>query len=244
MGLADRVAAGASNLYDRAATGIYSLAEPSTDTGMVDKAAAIPDRLTNVGQGIANLASGDPAAMEAFKASGATLMNTAAPILMGVTGQAGIDEMDKMKREQQIILDEKERKRKAAADRAYAAMSATPWRFAEGGMTYDDSPGIDGLAAGGSPMVAKYAMGGQPRFLSGGGDGMSDSIKANIEGRQEARLADGEFVIPADVVSHIGNGSSKAGAKRLYSMMDRVREARTGTTKQGKEINAMKYLPA
>jgi hypothetical protein len=57
-------------------------------------------------------------------------------------------------------------------------------------------------------------------------------------------LADGEFVIPADVVSHLGNGSSKAGAKRLYSMMDRVREARTGTTQQGKEINPAKYMPA
>jgi hypothetical protein len=83
-----------------------------------------------------------------------------------------------------------------------------------------------------------------PRFLSGGGDGMSDSIKANIEGTQEARLADGEFVIPADVVSHLGNGSSKAGAKQLYSMMDRVRQARVGNKKQGKQINPRKYLAA
>ena len=89
-----------------------------------------------------------------------------------------------------------------------------------------------------------FAAGGMPRFLSGGGDGMSDSIKANIEGSQEARLADGEFVIPADVVSHIGNGSSKAGAKQLYSMMDRVRQARVGTKKQGKQINPRKYLAA
>ena len=247
--LTDRLAAGASNLYDKAASGISSLGDASTYTGMVDKAAAIPDRLTNVGQGIGNLLSSDPAvraaAQEGFKSSGATLMNTAAPIMMGVTGTTAIDEMDKMKREQQMIIDEKERKRREAAERAYAAMSATPWRFADGGdISYDDSPGIDGLAAGGSPMIAKYAGGGQPRFLSGGGDGMSDSIPATIEGKQEARLADGEFVIPADVVSHLGNGSSKAGAKRLYSMMDKVRQARTGTTKQGKEINAMKYLPA
>jgi len=89
-----------------------------------------------------------------------------------------------------------------------------------------------------------YAQGGMPRFLSGGGDGMSDSIKANINGSQEARLADGEFVVPADVVSHIGNGSSKAGAKQLYSMMDRVRQARVGTKKQGKQINPRKYLAA
>jgi hypothetical protein len=89
-----------------------------------------------------------------------------------------------------------------------------------------------------------FARGGEPRFLSGGGDGMSDSIRASIEGKQEARLADGEFVIPADVVSHIGNGSSKAGAKQLYSMMDRVRQARVGNKKQGKQINPRKYLAA
>jgi hypothetical protein len=92
--------------------------------------------------------------------------------------------------------------------------------------------------------IVKMAAGGTARFLSGGGDGMSDSIPATIEGKQEARLADGEFVIPADVVSHLGNGSSKAGAKQLYSMMDKVRKARTGNPKQGKQINPRKYLAA
>ena len=86
-----------------------------------------------------------------------------------------------------------------------------------------------------------FAKGG---YLDGEGDGMSDSIPAMISGKQPARLADGEFVVPADVVSHIGNGSSKAGAKRLYSMMDKVRQARTGTKKQGKQINPNKYMPA
>jgi len=81
-------------------------------------------------------------------------------------------------------------------------------------------------------------------YLDGQGDGMSDSIPATIEGKQPARLADGEFVVPADVVSHLGNGSSKAGSKRLYSMLDKVRKARTGSTKQGKQINPNKYLPA
>lgn len=86
-----------------------------------------------------------------------------------------------------------------------------------------------------------YARGG---YLDGPGDGMSDSIKATIEGKQPARLADGEFVIPADVVSHLGNGSTKAGAERLYEMLDKVRKARTGHTKQGKQINPKKFLPA
>ncbi len=86
-----------------------------------------------------------------------------------------------------------------------------------------------------------YAGGG---YLNGQGDGMSDSIPATIEGKQPARLADGEFVVPADVVSHLGNGSSKAGSKRLYKMLDKVRRARTGHSKQGKQIKADKYLPA
>jgi len=86
-----------------------------------------------------------------------------------------------------------------------------------------------------------YAKGG---YLNGAGDGMSDSIPATIEGKQPARLADGEFVIPADVVSHLGNGSTKAGSKRLYAMLDRVRKARTGHTKQGKKIKPEKYMPA
>lgn len=81
-------------------------------------------------------------------------------------------------------------------------------------------------------------------YLNGPGDGMSDDIPATIEGKQPARLADGEFVVPADVVSHLGNGSTKAGAKRLYAMMDKVRKARTGTEKQGKQINPNKYMPA
>jgi hypothetical protein len=86
-----------------------------------------------------------------------------------------------------------------------------------------------------------YAHGG---YLNGAGDGMSDSIPATIEGKQPARLADGEFVVPADVVSHLGNGSSKAGSKKLYAMLDKVRHARTGNKKQGKEINPNKYMPA
>jgi hypothetical protein len=86
-----------------------------------------------------------------------------------------------------------------------------------------------------------YAKGG---YLDGQGDGMSDSIPATIEGKQPARLADGEFVVPADVVSHLGNGSSKAGSKRLYAMLDKVRRARTGTKRQGKQINPNQFLPA
>lgn len=84
----------------------------------------------------------------------------------------------------------------------------------------------------------------QGRYLKGGTDGMADKISTSIDGNQPAALSHGEFVIPADVVSHLGNGNSEAGAQRLYSMMDRIRKARTGTTKQGKQINPNRHLPA
>ena len=90
-----------------------------------------------------------------------------------------------------------------------------------------------------------YAEGGiaQGYYLGGDTDGMADEIPANIDGKQPAKLSDGEFVISADVVSHLGNGNSEAGAQRLYEMMDRIRKARTGTTKQGRQINPNKLLP-
>jgi hypothetical protein len=99
---------------------------------------------------------------------------------------------------------------------------------------------IPQMAGGGG--IGGYSDGG--RMLKGPGDGMSDSIPGVIGNKQPARLADGEFVVPADVVSHLGNGSTDAGAKRLYSMMDKVRNARTGTKKQGKQIKPEKYMPA
>jgi len=98
------------------------------------------------------------------------------------------------------------------------------------------------MAHGGIADLGGYSDGG--RMLKGPGDGMSDSIPASISGKQPARLADGEFVVPADVVSHLGNGSTDAGAKQLYSMMDKVRKARTGRKAQGKQINPKKYMPA
>jgi len=95
-------------------------------------------------------------------------------------------------------------------------------------------------AHGGLADLGGYSDGG--RMLKGPGDGMSDDIPATIANKQPARLANEEFVVPADVVSHLGNGSSEAGAKVLYKMMDRVRQARTGSKKQGKQINPEKYV--
>lgn len=81
------------------------------------------------------------------------------------------------------------------------------------------------------------------RYLQGNTDGMADKLRTSIDGDQPAALSHGEFVIPADVVSHLGNGNSDAGAKKLYSMMDKIRVARTGTKKQGKQINPDKFMP-
>lgn len=105
-----------------------------------------------------------------------------------------------------------------------------------------------GYAAGGD--INAYSLGGYSdggRLLRGPGDGVSDSIPASIGDRQPARLADGEFVVPARIVSELGNGSTEAGAKRLYAMMDRVQKARQRTVGKGKvavNSKADKYLPA
>ena len=93
-----------------------------------------------------------------------------------------------------------------------------------------------GMAGGGIAMA-------EGRYLDGDTDGMADKISTTIDGDQEAALSHGEFVIPADVVSHLGNGNSDAGAQKLYAMMDRIREARTGTKEQGKKINPDKFMP-
>ena len=107
-------------------------------------------------------------------------------------------------------------------------------------LTMDVQPAY--ATGGGISTLGSYSDGG--RLLKGPGDGMSDSIPAKIGKKQEARLAEGEFVVPADVVSGLGNGSTDAGAKHLYKMMDKVRHARTGRKSQGKQITAEKYIPA
>jgi hypothetical protein len=112
--------------------------------------------------------------------------------------------------------------------------------FNVGGIT-----ALAGAARGGQFNLGGYSDGG--RLLRGPGDGVSDSIPATIGNKQPARLADGEFVIPARIVSEIGNGSTEAGARKLYAMMDRVQRARAKTTGKGKvakNTRADEYLPA
>jgi hypothetical protein len=141
---------------------------------------------------------------------------------------------------------------------------------AGGGGDTGDAPGSDGtpgsgaarggllprrMALGGLGALAKggqagYNLGGYSdggRLLKGPGDGVSDSIPATIGNRQPARLADGEFVVPARIVSELGNGSTEAGARKLYAMMDRVQKARgktTGKNRVAANTRSDKYLPA
>jgi len=114
-------------------------------------------------------------------------------------------------------------------------------------MGYFKNRGFTKKAAGGGIMygLGGYSDGG--RLLRGPGDGVSDSIPAVIGKKQPARLADGEFVIPARIVSELGNGSTEAGARKLYAMMDRVQKARkksTGKNKVAHNSRSEKYLPA
>jgi len=103
---------------------------------------------------------------------------------------------------------------------------------------------MDAYAGGGMSNLGDYSDGG--RLLRGPGDGVSDSIPAMIGKRQPARLADGEFVVPARIVSELGNGSTEAGARKLYAMMDRIQKARGKTVGKGKvakNSRSEKYLP-
>lgn len=120
----------------------------------------------------------------------------------------------------------------------YSPPAAPTQKTAAGG-------GIMQLAQGGGYDLGDYSDGGQ--LLRGPGDGVSDSIPASIGGKRPARLAEGEFVIPARVVSELGNGSTEAGAKQLYAMMDRIQKSRSKTVGKGKvavDSKAHTHLPA
>jgi hypothetical protein len=117
------------------------------------------------------------------------------------------------------------------------AYEPTPTTTPTGNVTTEPASGVAAL------MPPQFARGGVARYLQGETDGMADKIPSSIDGKQKAALSHGEFVIPADVVSHLGNGNSDAGAKKLYEMMSRVRKARTGNPEQGKKINPNEFMP-
>lgn len=234
---------------ERAATGLELPPGAAADEVMKQTIAPPPVRteFEAASQGVKNLLSSDKTAAEAAReAFGKDFgMGKGYATMMGITGTMDLDAQEKQLEADRAAgrVSEQQyqamRARIAAAKRsAVEAMRAHPYKFATGGVP---------LAMKATPDTETnpYGLkrGGQARFIDGPGDGMSDSVPATIGGTQPARLADGEFVIPADVVSHLGNGSTKAGAQQLYAMMDRVRKARTGTKRQGKEIKPSKYMP-
>lgn len=182
---------------------------------------------------------------------------TAAATYTGVTGTAALDEAEKFRQQQLALENEEEERRNRFRELAFANMQANPYRLIAEGGYIDDNP-VSDMAAGGlkegsfivpADVVAHLGNGSSEaglktlakkygaRPIKGPGDGMSDSIPTTIEGRQRARVADGEAIISPAM-------TAKVGPKQLYSMLDKVRKARTGTTKQGKQINPMRYLPA
>jgi hypothetical protein len=177
------------------------------------------DRLASVQQGFSSL--GDPSALQAAGGAGKLTMS-------GLTALTPTleQEMDYTMPGGQSMI--------------------RPSSYDPSTQMFTDLEPYPAMRAGGTipGLASQVRMNQGGRYLSGNGDGMSDSIKANIDGTMEARLSDGEFVVPADVVSGLGNGSSDAGADRLYTMMDRVRKERTGTTRQAPEINARSTMPA
>jgi len=130
----------------------------------------------------------------------------------------------------------------------YGPISGSQARPGAGGVnyfsptTYTQKAAGGGMMGGGISDLGGYSDGG--RLLKGPGDGVSDSIPATIGGKQPARLATGEFVVPARIVSELGNGSTEAGAKKLYAMMDRVQKARRKTKNVAADTKAHKHLPA
>jgi hypothetical protein len=243
------------------------LAEMPQGSGFMDYVKQTGENIQTAGKGLYDTVTGAPGARAAFTSGQAINPFTDKPIgvgtaagaaFTGVAGMKTLDELEKAKAEADKILQDVANRTEEEKEYARNILRNYPIEFrritgkevselglAMGGRinSYDDEPGgDDGMMQGGIAALAKGGL--PPRYLRGGGDGMSDSIRARIEGKQEARLADGEFVVPADVVSHLGNGSSNAGAKRLYSMMDRVRRSRTGKTRQAPQVNTRRMMPA
>lgn len=130
----------------------------------------------------------------------------------------------------------------------YEGKFKTPWEKAAPAKT-EQPTGASGVSsllpvpAATTGMASGGVASMKPRYLQGHTDGMADKINTDIDGKQPAKLSHGEFVIPADVVSHLGNGNSDAGANKLYEMMARIRKARTGNPEQGKRIDPNKFMP-
>lgn len=226
-----------------AATGAYQLYNAATDTGGYNKAVPVMEAVRQ------QVASADPNervgayGRQYFTDTQFVPAGDAAAKAAALTNAAN----------QATGIQALQQKTAATSAGANKATLATPWQKQETTVPETIPAKTAGLPTipkelneqGGINMahggIASMARGG--RYLPGSTDGMADKINTTIDGQQPAKLSHGEFVIPADVVSHMGNGNSEAGAKKLYEMMARIRKARTGNPEQGKKINPDNYMP-
>jgi hypothetical protein len=156
-------------------------------------------------------------------------------------GMEAKKELDEQKEEAERVLAAQEKHTQEEIAFAQDVLRRYPVEYRR--LTAEDIKSQN-FAGGGLAGLNAFKAGGDLNFLQGEGDGMSDGIPGVIGKQQKAALSDGEFVVPADVVSHLGNGSSRAGAKKLYSMMDNIRQARTGKKRQAPEVKSDRYMPA
>ena len=246
------------------ATPSYTDTLRNTYNQVADTASSAYDKMANTdfGKGIGQIME-DPKA--AFAKTNLGYTEAAAVAMPGL--EIAANEAEKAQQEQEAAARQKFEENQIGdihdfeydpATMSYVPKGTRQVKYTPGelyGQTYDPSTGtytrtaanggIMSLNMGGVSDLGSYSDGG--RMLRGPGDGVSDSIPAMIGGKQPARLADGEFVVPARIVSELGNGSSEAGARKLYSMMDRIQKARGKTTgKHAVATNsrAENYLPA
>jgi hypothetical protein len=219
---------------------------PSSYQGMT------PDQMTtaraaeSTASGVKSLAgaAGETALGYGADALKYAVKNPISTVFAGTQIAAGMEakkELEQQKEEAERVLAAQEKHTQEEVAFAQDVLRRYPVEYRR--LTAEDIKSQN-LAGGGLAGLNAFRAGGSPRFLKGGGDGMSDDIPAMIGKQQKAALSDGEFVVPADVVSHLGNGSSRAGAKKLYSMMDNIRQARTGKKRQAPEVKSDRYMPA
>ena len=257
----------AKKIYGFADGGVptsYTAAEPTTPISTPAPAFNIPavNSMADLvrmpeSQGLVNAYLNRPAPIDVKSEFNSYLQNTlkAKPMAVANSSLTTAKPVAKAGSDSKYVFDAKTQKYvknpeyKDSEEAANAKKKDVGFKNPMGGNIGGFGPG-GGRAAGGSISDAHYNLGGYSdggRLLRGPGDGVSDSIPAVIGKRQPARLADGEFVVPARIVSELGNGSTEAGARKLYAMMDRIQKARGKTVGKGKvakNSRSEKYLPA
>jgi hypothetical protein len=227
-----------SSVFDFSRAGAPAPVESSLSQASSTPLAGPPDP-----SGISGLAgaAGDTALGYVKNMSLKDIAQTAFAGTQIAAGMEAKKELDNQKEEAERVLAAQEKHTQEEIAFAQDVLRKYPVEYRR--LTAEDIKSQN-LAGGGLAGLNAFKAGGDLNFLQGEGDGMSDDIPGVIGKQQKAALSDGEFVVPADVVSHLGNGSSRAGAKKLYSMMDNIRMAKTGKERQAPEVEPDRYMPA